>query len=209
VRLERVLRDQAVEQVLRVVWLRAAHGAQYPKRVRRSVTALVVLSCAALVGLLAYGLASKGTSNAIDTALAKGQRIPAPRAVLPRLGAPGTASLADFSGKPVLLNFWASWCDPCRDELPLLEKTQGAFSSHGGTVLGINIKDFPEDALPMAREYHLTYPSLRDKQGEFGRDYGLTGYPESFLIDRRGRVAAARRGPLTQKWLDENLPKVL
>ena len=176
---------------------------------RSSVTAVVVVCCAALVGLLAYGLASKGTDNTIDDAIARGQTVPAPQAVLPRLGARGTASLADYRGKPVLLNFWASWCDPCKDELPLLERTQQRMAASGGTVLGINIKDFPDDALPMARKYGLSYPSLRDPIGKYGLRFGSVAYPESFLIDRSGRIVALARGAVTQGWLDENLAKVL
>ena len=81
----------------------------------------VILTAALLVGLLAYGVASKRTDTSIDDAAASGQRIDAPTARLPVLGRDGESSLADYKGKVVVLNFWASWCKPCTEELPLLE----------------------------------------------------------------------------------------
>ena len=84
----------------------------------------VILAAALLVGLLAYGVASKRADRSIDAAIAKGERVDAPVRQLPVLGGRASSSLADYKGKVVVLNFWASWCKPCTEELPLLEKTQ-------------------------------------------------------------------------------------
>ena len=162
----------------------------------------VILAAALLVGLLAYGVASKRTDTSIDDATATGKRIDAPTARLPVLGADGESSLADYKGKVVVLNFWASWCKPCTEELPLLEKTHKAISGENALVLGANYQDVSDNALGFVRRFKLTYPSLRDKDGEFADRYGSRAFPETFVVDRRGRIAATRRGPVDQKWLD-------
>jgi cytochrome c biogenesis protein CcmG/thiol:disulfide interchange protein DsbE len=169
----------------------------------------VTIVAAALVGLLAYGIAAKGTDTTLDSALAKGQRPQAPTMELPRLGAPGRGSLADYRGKVVVLNIWASWCDPCRQELPLLQRTQEKIAAEGGVVLGVDTQDATSDALAFLRAHKATFPSLRDRDRSYGHELGVTGYPETLVIDRRGRVAAIRRFPVDQKWLDRELPPLL
>jgi cytochrome c biogenesis protein CcmG, thiol:disulfide interchange protein DsbE len=169
----------------------------------------VILTAALLVGLLAYGVASKRTDTSIDDATAAGRRIDAPTARLPVLGRSGESSLADYKGKVVVLNFWASWCKPCTEELPLLERTHKAISGRDALVLGANYQDVSTSALGFVRRFKLTYPSLRDKDGEFADRYGSRAFPETFVVDRRGRIAATRRGPVDQRWLDETLPPLL
>jgi cytochrome c biogenesis protein CcmG/thiol:disulfide interchange protein DsbE len=164
---------------------------------------------ALIVGLLAYGVAGQGTNTTIDQALAEGRRVEAPDAALDRLGASGTQRLADYRGKVVLVNFWASWCDPCRAEAPLVERTHRQMSRRGGTVLGIDTRDASEDAAEFADEFDLTYPSLRDGSGDFSDEYSITGYPETFVLDRKGKIAAARRGPITAEWVDEHVTPLL
>lgn len=169
----------------------------------------VTIAAAALVGLLAYGIAARHTSTTLDDAVARGQRPTAPAMSLPRLGAPGDASLADYRGKVVVLNMWASWCTPCRQEVPLLQKTQEQIAPRGGTVLGIDTQDASADALGFLRARSATFPSLRDRDRSYTHEFGVTGYPETFLIDRRGRVAALRRFPVTKQWLDQHLTPLL
>ncbi len=177
---------------------------------RKGLAMVVVLLAAALVGLLSYGVAQRGEDRSIDAALFNGERIEAPDATLAMLGAPGrTASLADYRGKVVVLNFWASWCDPCVEELPLLQRTQRRIEGRNATVLGVSFRDVTSDALGFARRYRLTYPTLRDPDADFAREYGTASLPETFVIDRQGRIAAKRRGPVDQAWLDRTLPKLL
>jgi len=161
------------------------------------------------VGLLAYGVAFKRADTSIDEAIASGERVPAPTARLPRLGRSGEGSLADYRGKVVVLNFWASWCKPCTEELPLLERTHRSLSGRDALVLGANYQDVSDSALGFVRRFKLTYPSLRDRDGEFADRYGSRAFPETFVIDRRGRIAATRRGPVDQRWLDRTLPPLL
>ena len=169
----------------------------------------VILAAALLVGLLAYGVASKRADRSIDAAIANGQRVDAPVRQLPVLGGQGDSSLADYKGKVVVLNFWASWCKPCTEELPLLEKTQQSLTGKNATVLGANYQDLSDSALEFVRRFKLTYPSLRDRDGQFADKYGSRAFPETFVIDRRGKIAAQRRGPVDQAWLDRTLPPLL
>ena len=169
----------------------------------------MIFVAAAVVGLLAYGVASQGTDTSIDEAISNGERIPAPERALARLGAPGQASLSDYRGKVVVMNFWASWCDPCVDELPLLERTHKRIARQNGLVLGVNYKDLSQKALGFKEKFGLTFPVLRDPDGRYAEDYSSRAFPETFVIDRKGRVAAKRRGPVDQAWLDETLPPLL
>jgi cytochrome c biogenesis protein CcmG/thiol:disulfide interchange protein DsbE len=164
---------------------------------------------ALIVVLLGYGVAHQHGSRTLDRALAEGRRPAAPALRLPRLGADGVAHAADWRGKVVVVNFWASWCTPCRDESPLLERWQKRLSGQGATVVGVDTEDVASDALGFARRMKLTYPLLRDRDGAAARRFGVTGYPETVVLDRRGRVAAVRRLPVTKAWLDKTLPPLL
>src|SRR3954469_7821706 len=96
----------------------------------------VTLAAAALIGLLAYGVAGTGADTTLDDAMRSGKRVEPPTSPLRGLGGRGTGSPARYKGKVVLVNVWASWCEPCREELPLLEKTHKRLTREGGTVLG-------------------------------------------------------------------------
>ena len=165
----------------------------------------VVAVAAALVALLVYGVASQGKDTSIDEAVERGERPPAPEATLSVLGGDGSGSLRDYRGQVVVLNFWASWCPPCVDELPLLERTQRRIERRGATVLGVNYQDLPEDAQRFVDRFGLSFPNLRDRDGEYAEKYAILGFPETFVIDRQGRIAAARRGPVTAGWLESAL----
>jgi cytochrome c biogenesis protein CcmG/thiol:disulfide interchange protein DsbE len=169
----------------------------------------VVLALAALCGLLVYGVAAKGSDTSLDDAVLAGERVDAPVMELPRLGGEGTVSLADYEGQVVVLNFWGSWCPPCIEELPLLERTHRKLRTQRATVLGVDVQDVTEDALGFVRRFDLTFPNVRDRERDYVDEYGVAAYPETFVIDRQGRVAAIRRGPVDQEWLDATLPPLL
>ena len=162
---------------------------------------IAILAAVAFIGLLAFGLVAKGGSD-----IAVGE--PAPDAPVELLDGSGKASIADHRGKWVLLNFWASWCDPCRDEAPAIER----FSrKHAGeiVVVGMDTEDLSGDALDFAEEYDLTYELLHDGDGERKDAYGIFALPESFVIDPEGNLALIRRGLVDEEFLEgEVLPLV-
>jgi cytochrome c biogenesis protein CcmG/thiol:disulfide interchange protein DsbE len=168
----------------------------------------VIVAATALLALLVYGLVAVGESTTIDDAVHRGERPVAPVRTLPKLGG-GTGSLADFKGKPVVVNFWASWCDPCKDEAAALVEAQKQLRKAGGTIVGVTVDDSTPDSQRFVKEHGLGFPSLRDVDGELGRDYGRTGVPETFIIDRDGRVVAISRGQIDDEFFAQNLPKVL
>src|SRR3954463_10002759 len=175
---------------------------------RNAVPLIAVLVAAALVGLLVYGVAQRADNRTLDEAVAKGQRPVAPPRPLPVLGPGPERSLASFRGKPVILNFWASWCDPCRIEAPLLEQAQHRLAARGGTVLGVTYRDASPAAQKFSRKFDLTYPRLRDAAGQLAKDYGTRALPETFVIDGSGHVAAIQRGMVDRRFLNDALAKV-
>jgi cytochrome c biogenesis protein CcmG/thiol:disulfide interchange protein DsbE len=169
--------------------------------------AVALLPVAALLGLLLYGVTANETGQKLDSALAHGRTPAAPALSLPRMGAAGTGSLAAYRGQVVVLNYWASWCVPCREEAPLLERWHKRIAPRRGTVLGVDALDSTPDARAFVREFHLTYPMLRDGDGHTQKAFGVRGYPETLVLDRRGRIAAIQRGPVDDAFLrDKVLP---
>lgn len=176
------------------------------KRLLSPIPLIVLAGVLALVALLAYGLASnKTTESSTSTLLNK----PAPTPLLPTLDGPGKSSLAAYRGKVVVLNYWASWCDPCRSEAPLLQRWQQRIEKRGGTVLGVDVLDVTGDARAFVRKYNLTYPMLRDGDGSSQTAYGILAYPESFVIGRNGRIAAARRGVVNDQFMRQSVLPLL
>lgn len=162
------------------------------------LVAAVVCLIAALVGLLAWRLSSEHRGKGVIAAAVRGDRPAAPDFELPRLGADGTLALSSLRGKAVVLNIWASWCTPCREEAPALQRAYEQWRGRGLVVLGVDQQDVEGDALAFAKRHALTYPSVRDGQGDVAASYGATGVPETFFIDRRGRIVAWFSGPLSQ-----------
>lgn len=156
-----------------------------------------------LVALLVYGQASTSPDKSIENAIAKGDRKAAPAKDLPRLDGTGTLSLAHFRGRVVVVNFWASWCGPCREEAPILRRMDERHRGHGLVLFGIDTLDVTTDAKSFIKHYRLRYPQVRDPGGEQYKAWGLTGVPETFVVDRSGKIAALRRGQVDEKSLNE------
>jgi cytochrome c biogenesis protein CcmG/thiol:disulfide interchange protein DsbE len=160
------------------------------------------LAVLAVVGLLGFGLLSKG-----ETEIALGE--PVPDEVLPTLPGPGQSSLAAHRGDWVLVNLWASWCVPCRDEAPVLERFARRHRDGDTTVVGINVQDNRDDALAFLLSHPTTYPQLRSVGDERSAAFGATGVPENFLVDPRGRLALIWRGPVDDRFLHEEVEPLI
>ena len=178
------------------------------RRVLSPVPLAVLAAVAALVALLAYGLAENEPDRSFEDAAARGEREVAPGFDLPRLSGDGRATLADYRGKVVVLNFWASWCTPCTDEAPLLQRTQEQLASNG-TVLGATYNDVPGDSADFERKYHVTYPSVRDVGLKLAQDYSTHALPETFVIDRTGKIVAISRGQVSERFLANAVQKAM
>ena len=157
---------------------------------------LILVPCLSFVALLAYGIIAKGD------ALALGDQAPAFEA--PLLEGGGTLALEDLAGKPVFLNFWWSGCEPCKNEAPVLVRAEKIYGDEIAFV-GVNVRDGLDDAVAFADKYNLDYPHVRDESLKIYRDYGLTGQPESFFIDRDGEIVEHVAGELSEESLGRSL----
>lgn len=163
-----------------------------PRRRRRALVA-------AALGLLALGAAA-GIGASRSTGATEGLAVEglAPAFELSRVGVTGErVRLADFDGQPLVVNFWASWCVPCRKEIPALQAAAARLEGLVGFV-GINHLDTGEAASLFEREVGVTYPSGFDPDGAVARDYGVAGLPTTVLVDIEGRIVARRLGEISE-----------
>jgi cytochrome c biogenesis protein CcmG/thiol:disulfide interchange protein DsbE len=176
--------------------------------VKRLVAIAVAIALLALGIVLARAVMTSSGSRSFPAEVASGRLPQAPDFTLPNLDRNGTTSLADLSGQIVVLNFWASWCDPCKDEAPILEDFWVTEAKPNGVAfVGIDSQDLTEDALAFAEDYGLTYPLVHDDGGEAGRDYGVSAFPETFVLDAQGRAVAWFPGEVTAEGLREAIAK--
>jgi len=164
-----------------------------PRRLALTATAAAMLAALIVFGLASHHSASFGR--------------PAPAFPRERLaGQPVTLAdlLAGAGGRPVLVTFWASWCGPCAREAPALERFSRSSFGHGRLV-GINWSDARSAARSFIRRYRWTFSNLRDAEGTVGNEYGVTGLPTTFVIDRSGRIRNTLRGPQAERSLTQAL----
>lgn len=164
---------------------------------RKVVITGVSIGIAAIVAIAVIGMALAvhvGKRPAVGT--------PAPNFALglypsQRAKLPNTVSLSDLRGKVVVLNFWASWCIPCRDEAPILERIFRDYGHRGVVFLGIGYLDVERDALRFMQEFDVTYANGADLQQQIAKSYRITGVPETFVIDQGGIVRKIWIQPLS------------
>jgi len=157
------------------------------RRARLVAQGVAIGLVALLFTLLVWALVTEEGGD-LAAAAARGERPAAPAFELERLDEEGELALSSLRGKAVVLNVWASWCAPCREEAPYFEQLWRENRSRGLAVVGLNAKDFRRDARGFMRRYELTFPVVFDGPGETVGRYGVTGFPETFVLDREGRV---------------------
>lgn len=176
---------------------------------RLAVPGLVAVLAIGLVALLIFGVLQTTDDNSIDNAVAKGETPAAPSIVLNRLDGGGSGSLADYRGRVVLVNFFASWCPPCEEEAPLLNDVQRTLAANGGTVLGVAVDDTRNATQGFVDDHGVRYPVLRDIDRKMSKQFELKGLPETFLVDAQGRIVALERQQITRRWIEETLDPLL
>jgi cytochrome c biogenesis protein CcmG/thiol:disulfide interchange protein DsbE len=188
---------------------------------RRTLRGAGVIAAVAFVALLAYGLTTKATNTTIDDSLSRGQSVPAPDFRLPalaqgspagaaaaawkRAAADGEVSLDELRGTPLVINFWASWCDPCRAEAKVLERGWRREGSGNVLFVGLDVNDAREDAGNFIRQFGLTFPHVRDADTGTKHDWGVTGLPETFFVGADGRVVGHVIGSLDDAQLRDGV----
>jgi cytochrome c biogenesis protein CcmG/thiol:disulfide interchange protein DsbE len=196
----------------------AGQTPERPSRWRWPLRLAALSVVVGLFGLLAWATLSAGRGNSLVSRIAAGEAPPAPQFSLevlwPRAEtwpveirrrlADGRLDLGELSGRPVVINFWASWCIPCRDEAPLLNASA---RTHAGEVvfLGVDVQDLKSDALAFSREFETPYVSVRDRGNGTYEDYGLTGVPETYYLDRGGRIIAHTPGAISRASLEQGI----
>lgn len=170
----------------------------------KAVRIAVVGAVLALLGLLVWDVAHSsgpGVAQKVD----EGKIVAAPSLDLPRLDASGKLSLASLRGKVSVINFWESYCIPCKQEARGVADTARAWQDKGVVFVGVNAFDTKSAARAYLHRYGIDYPNVRDGVGDtFGR-WGVTGVPETFFIDRRGRVVHHIAGPASISDLDNGI----
>ena len=185
---------------------------------RRALRIAGILAAVAFVALLVYGITSKATNSTIDDALSRGESVEAPgftlskladgqgaRGAWTRAAADGEVSLRELRGTPLVLNFWASWCDPCRAEAKLLEKTWKRHGKDGVLLVGLDAQDAREDARDFIGQFGLTFPHVRDPGNDTQRALGVTGLPETYFIAADGRVVGHVIGTVDEQQLADGI----
>ncbi len=119
------------------------------------------------------------------------------------------ATLSDLKGKVVLVDFWASWCAPCRQEAPVLQQTYLEYAGADVEFLGVNIWDLPDNAATYVEQFGISYPNGVDEDGRIAIDYGVQGIPEKFFIDRNGQIRQKFVGPIRESALKETLDSLV
>jgi len=164
-------------------------------RLKLGAQALAVGLVLGLLALLIWKV-THNSGGGVASKIDHGHIAPAPDFTLGRLDGQGDLRLAALRGKPVVLNFWASWCYPCNQEASTLEAAAHEWSGKA-TVVGVDVRDATGDARKFLRQHGISYPVVHDNRDSMWPSYGLTGLPETFFVDPRGRVVGHVAGQIS------------
>lgn len=170
----------------------------------QSATGVVVI---VLAGVLVWHLTHQPKS--VLKAVAKHKIVPAPNFTLPRLDGQGSLALASLRGQAVVLNFWASDCVPCKQEMPRIEAGVRRWAKKPVTFVGIDIVDSRAAGRAFRKHYGATYPMVFDGVGSTAAPYGVLATPQTFFVDRRGRIVDHVLGPVSTAALDSGIRTAL
>jgi cytochrome c biogenesis protein CcmG/thiol:disulfide interchange protein DsbE len=175
-----------------------------------ALRAAAIAVVALLIGLLGWRVSQRDAGASLSAKIAAGDQPAAPAFALERLDGRGRLSLADLRGKAVVVNFWASWCEPCKQESPRLERAWNRYRDRGVVVLGIDAQDFRTDARRFVDRYALSYPVVHDGAGSTLGHWGVTGFPETFFVGRNGKLVGERiEGPVSDAQLERYIGEAL
>lgn len=119
-------------------------------------------------------------------------------------------SLADYQGRPVIINYWATWCRPCEAEMPALQAVYDQYQDEGLVILAINTTESPQVITPFVEERGLTFPILLDERSMVAREYDVQAYPSTFFIDGDGKIRSAEfSGPMSQAFIESQVQRIL
>jgi DsbE subfamily thiol:disulfide oxidoreductase len=152
-------------------------------------TVLVFVSILAIAFLLISCKGKQEKASAVESG-----KIYAKNFSLPSLDGNEKIDLKDFKGEPIVINFWASWCGPCREEMPFLQKTWNEYKDKGIVFLGINVLDEEKNAKDFLNSFGISYINLKDSNGETANSYSVVALPATFFIDKQGKIVRRNYG---------------
>jgi len=176
-------------------------------RVKLAGQVLAVFAVAGLVALFAWRLMS-ADGKEIAPEVRAGKTPPAPLFTLPRLQGDGEIALASFDGQVVVLNFWASWCIPCKREAERFQAVWEQYGREGLVVLGVDTLDFDADGRRFLERYGVTYPNVHDGRGTVFEDYGGVPLPKTFFI-KDGKIVGYIWGEAKEEELRDAVRRAL
>ncbi len=168
--------------------------------------AIIMLIFIGFLGLFVWGMLNKEPITGLSGITLVNR--PAPDFTLTAFNGT-TISLEGQRGKPMVINFWASWCPPCRLEAPLLERTWRAYKNRGVIFIGVDLQDREEDALNYIRKFDITYPNGPDPTGEISIDYGVAGLPVTFFISIKGKIVRRWVGAIEKRELISSIEEII
>jgi cytochrome c biogenesis protein CcmG, thiol:disulfide interchange protein DsbE len=177
-------------------------------RLKLAAQVLALLLVAGLLVLLGWKVRHQESGKLVSN-VADGKKPEAPSFRLSRLDSGGHLELASLRDKVVLINFWATWCDPCKRELPRLQRAWRQYRGRDVVFVGVDSQDFDSNARKAIRRYGMTYPVVYDGSGKVLGRYGGLPLPRTFIVDRRGRIVSYHFGELTDPDIRRLLDRAL